>query len=203
MVVQKILRSLPMRFDPKISSLKEREDLDTLSMKKLHGIFTAYEMRSKQENPVLKEETFKASKNIKKKNKRKSKSGYGCSDDSNEDEEMANFIRKLKKGTNKYKCMLPLKCFNCGGIGHFASKWPHKNKYSDEEEASKREKKYQKGNKRRNKCKLFKKTFYSKEENSSLEKDDNDSENDQKEYSSWKYNMTMKVPKKKAKSISE
>jgi hypothetical protein len=28
-----------MRFDPKIPSLEEREDLDSLSMEELHGIF--------------------------------------------------------------------------------------------------------------------------------------------------------------------
>jgi hypothetical protein len=89
---------------------------------------------------------------------------------------MDNFVRKLQKGTDKYKCMLPLKCFNCGGIGHFSSKFPHMNKDGDEEEASEREKKYQKGNKRRNK--FFKKSFYSKEDNSSSEKEDNDSDND-------------------------
>jgi hypothetical protein len=44
-IVQKILRSLPMRFDPNISSLEEREDLSMLSMDELHGIFTTYEMR--------------------------------------------------------------------------------------------------------------------------------------------------------------
>jgi DNA-directed RNA polymerase subunit N (RpoN/RPB10) len=34
----------------------------------------------------------------------------------------------------KYKGMLPLKCFSCGGIGHFYYKYPHdKNKESDEE----------------------------------------------------------------------
>jgi hypothetical protein len=71
---------------------------------------------------------------------------------------MDNFVRKLKKGTGKYKVMLPLKCFNCGGIGHFAYKYPHNNKYDDEEEASKKENKYQKGNKRRNKRKFFKKS---------------------------------------------
>jgi hypothetical protein len=72
-IVQKVLRSLPMRFDPKISALEERTDLDTLSMDELHGILTAYEMRIEQENPVTKEATFKASKKTKKK-RRKSQS---------------------------------------------------------------------------------------------------------------------------------
>jgi hypothetical protein len=58
-IVQKVLISLPMRFDPKVSSLEERTYLDSLSMDKLHGIFTAYEMRLEQENPVTKEVTFK------------------------------------------------------------------------------------------------------------------------------------------------
>jgi hypothetical protein len=45
-IVQKILRSLPMRFNPKISTLEERSDLDSISKDELHGIFTAYEMRT-------------------------------------------------------------------------------------------------------------------------------------------------------------
>jgi hypothetical protein len=47
-IVQKVLRSLPMRFDPKISTLEERADLDSISMDELHGIFTTYEMRNKK-----------------------------------------------------------------------------------------------------------------------------------------------------------
>jgi hypothetical protein len=42
---QKVLRSLPMRFNPKISELEEISDLNSISMDKLHGIFTTYEMR--------------------------------------------------------------------------------------------------------------------------------------------------------------
>jgi hypothetical protein len=72
-IVQKVLRSLPMRFDPKISSLEERIYLDSISMDELHGIFTAYEMRIEHENPGIKEETFKASKKSKKKGKQKKK----------------------------------------------------------------------------------------------------------------------------------
>ena len=47
-IFQKILISLPMRFNPKISTLEERSDLDSISMGELHGIFTAYEMRTEQ-----------------------------------------------------------------------------------------------------------------------------------------------------------
>jgi hypothetical protein len=45
-IFQKVLRSLPMRFNPNISALEERLDLKSISMDKLHGIFTAYEMRT-------------------------------------------------------------------------------------------------------------------------------------------------------------
>jgi hypothetical protein len=97
MVVQNVLRSLPIRFDPKISALEERKNIDILSIDKLHGIFTAYEMRIEQENPVMKEETFKESKKIKKRNKKNSKPDCSYNDDSKEDEEVENFVRKLKR----------------------------------------------------------------------------------------------------------
>jgi hypothetical protein len=70
-IVQKVLRSLPMRFDPKISTLEERAYLNSISMDELHGIFTAYEMRTKQENLDIKEAAFKASKRSKKNGKQK------------------------------------------------------------------------------------------------------------------------------------
>jgi hypothetical protein len=98
-IVQKILRPLPMIFDPMISSLEEREDIGTLIMDEIHGIFTGYEMRTEQDNPSKKEETFKVSKKTKKKNKKKSKSNCSCSNDSDEYEEIAKFLRKLKRGT--------------------------------------------------------------------------------------------------------
>jgi len=45
-IVQKVLRSLPMRYGSNILALEERADLETLSMDELHGILTAYEMRT-------------------------------------------------------------------------------------------------------------------------------------------------------------
>ena len=61
-------------------------------------------------------------------------------------------MRKLKRGTDKYKGKLPFNCSNCGKVGHFASKFPYaRGSYSDEEEVPKKEKKYQKREKERNK----------------------------------------------------
>ena len=60
-IVQKILRSLPMRFDSKISVIEERSDLNTKTIDELHGTLTTYEMRIEQADPVGKEATFKVS----------------------------------------------------------------------------------------------------------------------------------------------
>jgi hypothetical protein len=58
MIVQKVLRSLPLRFDAKVSSIEEMKDLDSLTMDELHGILIAYEMRTEKENPSKKEECW-------------------------------------------------------------------------------------------------------------------------------------------------
>jgi hypothetical protein len=68
-IVQKVLRYLPMRFNPKISTLEEILNLNSISMAELYGIFTAYEMRNEQQNTNVKEAAFKSSKRSKKKKK--------------------------------------------------------------------------------------------------------------------------------------
>jgi hypothetical protein len=86
-IVQKVLRSLPMRFNLKISTLEERENIANLNMDELHGILIAYEMRTEKNNSPRKEVAFKASKKTKKnKHKPKSKASCSCSDYSDEDE---------------------------------------------------------------------------------------------------------------------
>jgi hypothetical protein len=159
-IVQKVLRSLPMIFNPKISTLEERLDINSISMDELHGIFTTYEMRTEQENPDVKEAAFKASKRSKK--KKKEQEEYSNNNDvSEDDEEVANFIKILNKGTNsRYRGKLSLICFNCNGIGHFSNKCPHKKKRNDEG--------YSKGRQtykcKRNTKKVFKKSFCTKED---------------------------------------
>jgi uncharacterized protein YktA (UPF0223 family) len=85
-IVQKVLRYLPMRFDPKISTLEERVYLDSISMDELHGIFNTYEVRIEQENLGIKQKAFKESKISKKKGNKKENEYRNNSDISKYDE---------------------------------------------------------------------------------------------------------------------
>jgi hypothetical protein len=83
---------------------------------------------------------------------------------------MANFVKRLNKGTNgRYKGELPLVCFNCDGIGHFANKFSHKKNKGNGEDYSNRKQTYKgKGTKE----KFFKKILCTKEDISSLDEDE-------------------------------
>jgi hypothetical protein len=50
LVVQKLLISLPLRSDSKVSVIEEAMDLTKMTMDELHGILTSYEMRTDTEN---------------------------------------------------------------------------------------------------------------------------------------------------------
>jgi len=96
MIVQKVLRSLPLTFDAKVFAIEEMKDLDKLTIDELHGILMMYEMRTEKEKPSKRETTFKASKKTNIKDHESSNSFENESDAIE-----AHFMWKLKKGSEK------------------------------------------------------------------------------------------------------
>lgn len=117
-LVKKVLRSLTPKYDTKVSSIEEAKDVKIFTMDELFGSLIAYEV-TKNSDAFLRKEvafnTFKRDKEV--------ASHKGSSEDF--DEEVEKFVRKLKRGSKKYKGKLPLKCFNYGKVGHFATKCPY------------------------------------------------------------------------------
>ena len=44
-LVEKVLITLPIAYNPKVSTLEDREKLEEITMEELYGILTAYELR--------------------------------------------------------------------------------------------------------------------------------------------------------------
>jgi hypothetical protein len=84
-LVQKILRSLPDMFNPKVSTIEEINDLKTLEFDQLLGTLTTYEMKIVKHKPTSREASFKADKK----------------EDSEPDEIEEKFVKRLKKGLGK------------------------------------------------------------------------------------------------------
>jgi hypothetical protein len=65
LVVQKVLRSLPVRYDAKVSDIEENRDLNKMTMYELHGSLIEYQMRiGKKTKQSNREEAFKSMRKI-------------------------------------------------------------------------------------------------------------------------------------------
>lgn len=162
-IVKKVLRSLHPKFDSKVSAIEEAKDLNRFSLDEMFGSLTAYEMRIGKDKTLDREAAFKAQ------NKTKVETNM----DENLDEDEANFVRNLKRGNGKYKGKLPLKCFGCGGIGHFAAKCPYKEEESFKEKNDRIRPRFKKNR--------YKKSFISRHENTSEESSSDNSEDETNE----------------------
>lgn len=63
-IVQKILRSSPSKFNTKVSAIEETPNFDILNMDQLLGFLKTYEMRIMEGKVVTREANFKADKSI-------------------------------------------------------------------------------------------------------------------------------------------
>ena len=126
-----------------------------MTIDEIHEVLTAYEMRTGINEISRKEATFTVS------SKNQLENLY---------DEEALFIKKLEKGTRKYKGKLPLKCFNCGRIGHFSSKCH----YPKQEESDHEELCYHKD-------KIIGKNKFKKKHNNFYSKEDSDDESEDAE----------------------
>jgi len=87
-VIRKILRILPARFNPKVSVLEDRSNLTNLSIDELHGILTAYEMSIEEEDGSSHlETTFSASKKNNKDKQTSKEKTCNCKDEEKEEDE--------------------------------------------------------------------------------------------------------------------
>jgi hypothetical protein len=83
LVVQKVLRSLLLKYDAKFSAIEETRDLTKMTMDELHGTRMAYEMRTfTKSDQTNNEASFKSIKKTKEK-------------DNDLDEEITNFVRRF------------------------------------------------------------------------------------------------------------
>ena len=104
-LVQKILRSLPDKWDPKVTFIQEAKDLNTLPLDELMGSLIIHKlaMQHRTDNDQKKKKTitFKAALEMSKLEE-ESEDDYS-SDDDIEDEDIAMVIRRFRKFMRKKK----------------------------------------------------------------------------------------------------
>ena len=61
-IVDKLLKTLPMVYNPKVSTLEDREDTNKLALDELYRILIAYELRIGRENHSKKKQPLKYSR---------------------------------------------------------------------------------------------------------------------------------------------
>jgi len=91
-------------------------------------------------------------------------SGKGESRHMSEEEEESNFVKNLQQGAGRFRGKLPFKCFAYGRVGHYAAKFPHKDKLDKGKEPVGWNKKHN----------VNKKSYYTHEDSDGLSNSDED-----------------------------
>ena len=95
-LVQKILRSIPDKWDPKVTAIQEAKDLNTLSLDELVGSLIIHELtmqhRTEDDKKPRKSIAFKAAMDT-----IEGSEGEHSSDNDVQDEDLAMIVRKFKR----------------------------------------------------------------------------------------------------------
>ncbi|TYK00141.1 gag-pol polyprotein [Cucumis melo var. makuwa] len=117
-IVQKVLRSLPRKFDMKVNAIEEAHDITTLKLDELFGLLLTFEMATADiENKKDKGIAFKSTHVSEE---------AGCDTEANMDERKnensdrrGDDYLKKKEGDRKI-----FRCRECGGVGHYQAECP-------------------------------------------------------------------------------
>lgn len=130
-IVSKVLRTLSLVYAIRVVAIQELRSIDKtkVSLDSIISKLIAYELNSYDGSVQKTESTFRASAALSRKGK---EVGTNCeprqSRDMDDEEILMEFeallAKRHPKGTGKYRGNLPLKCFSCNRIGHFAINSP-------------------------------------------------------------------------------
>lgn len=132
--MRKVIRTMPRLYRPKLYSIEESHIMDTYTLDQIYRSISTFEIwEFEDHHNVKKKFVFKSTNKI--------DDVLETINDLYDEEE--KIVRRLKRGSIKYKGKLPLKFFNCRRIGHYATRCTfNEDNYNRPSDDNKRKGKY-------------------------------------------------------------